>query len=378
MNFDEVSFPGLGIKIDVNPVAFEVGGMKVYWYGIIIALAMITCFVLAVKQARKNNFSPDLVYDLMFVTVPCAVVGARIYYVIFKWDYYKDDLTKIFDTRSGGLAIYGGVISVLLGYYIMCRIRKIHYSTVFDYLAPLLPLGQAIGRWGNFFNQEAFGTTTSLPWGMTSPEIRSYLTSNYQTLHLDPTLPVHPTFLYESLGNIILCLILFYMRKHSKYALETSAVYFIGYGTLRFFVEGLRTDSLYVFGTPMRASQLLSVVLVIGGLLYIAWVHYKKIARYPLPERFLKGKDGKAVAVAGAGASASAGAAKASAESASESVSESADLSAAAKAAEEGAKAGEKAVKAAKDAKAAKAPAKNAPSKNQSHKNGSSNKKHKK
>ncbi len=288
MNCDKLSFPGLGIELDIDPVAVKIGSFEVYWYGIIIAAAMLTCFTLAVKQAKKNKFSPDLVYDLMFITLPCAIVGARIYYVIFKWDYYSQDLRRIFDTRSGGLAIYGGVIAVLLGYYIMCRIRKIPYSTVIDYLAPLLPLGQAIGRWGNFFNQEAFGTTTTLPWGMTSPEIRSYLSANCPTL--DPSMPVHPTFLYESLGNVILVCILFYMRKHSKYAYETSAMYFIGYGVLRFFVEGLRTDSLYISGTPMRASQLLSVVLVIGGLLYIAWVHYKKLERRPLPERFLNGK----------------------------------------------------------------------------------------
>lgn len=288
MDSNKLSFPGMGIEIDLNPVAFEIGGFKVYWYGLIIAAAMLVCFLLAVKQAKKNKFSPDLVYDLMFVTLPCAIVGARLYYVAFKWDYYSEDLTRIFDTRNGGLAIYGGVIAVLFGYWVMCRIRKIPYSTVLDYLAPLLPLGQAIGRWGNFFNQEAFGTTTTLPWGMTSSEIRNYLATNCPTL--DSTMPVHPTFLYESLGNIILVCILFYLRKHSKYAYETSAVYFIGYGILRFFVEGLRTDSLYISGTAIRASQLLSVILVICGLLYIAFAHYKKIGRKPLPEKFLSKK----------------------------------------------------------------------------------------
>ena len=141
INYDELSFPGLGLTLDLNPVAFQLGSFKVYWYGLIIALGMLLCFGLAVKQAKKNNFSPDLVYDLMFVTLPCAIIGARIYYVIFKWDYYSEDLTSIFDTRSGGLAIYGGIIAVLLGYLIMCRIRKIPYSAVLDYLAPLLPPG---------------------------------------------------------------------------------------------------------------------------------------------------------------------------------------------------------------------------------------------
>ncbi|SCW60818.1 phosphatidylglycerol:prolipoprotein diacylglycerol transferase [Ruminococcaceae bacterium YRB3002] len=289
MNYDKISFPGLGIELDINPVAFSIGSLNVYWYGIIIAAGMLLCFFLAVKQARKNNFSPDLVYDLMFVTIPCAIVGARIYYVAFKWDYYSKDLTKIFDTRSGGLAVYGGVIAVLLGYFIMCRIRKIPYSTVLDYLAPLLPLGQAIGRWGNFFNQEAFGTTTNLPWGMTSFEISSYISANCPTL--DPSMPVHPTFLYESLGNIILFVFLLYMRKNSKFAYETAACYFIGYGVIRFFVEGLRTDSLYITGTAIRASQLLSAILVFLGLLYIAYAHYKKIPRAPLPERFLISKE---------------------------------------------------------------------------------------
>ena len=288
---EELSFPGLGITIDVSPVAFQIGDFKVYWYGVIIAAAMLVCFGLAVKLAKKNNFSPDLVYDLMFITLPCAIVGARVYYVIFRWDYYAEDLSRIFDTRSGGLAVYGGVILVLVGYFVMCRIRKIPYSTVLDYLAPLLPLGQAIGRWGNFFNQEAFGTTTNLPWGMTSNSISSYLSTYCPTL--DSSMPVHPTFLYESLGNIILCIILFKLRKKSKYAYETAAVYFVGYGFIRFFVEGLRTDSLYIGSTAIRASQLLSLILVIGGLLYIAFAHYKKILRQPLPERFLVEKGEK-------------------------------------------------------------------------------------
>lgn len=296
INNEGVEFPGLGITIDIDPVAFSIGSFKVYWYGIIIAAGMLLCFLLAIKQARKNNFSPDLVYDLMFVTLPCAIVGARLYYVIFKWDYYSKDLKRIFDTRSGGLAVYGGVIAVLLGYFIMCRIRKIPYSTVLDYLAPLLPLGQAIGRWGNFFNQEAFGTTTTLPWGMTSPEIQAYLMLNCPTL--DPTQPVHPTFLYESLGNLVLFAILLYMRKHSKFAYENACLYFIGYGLIRFFIEGLRTDSLYITGTAIRASQLLSAIMVFAGLLSIAFIHYKKLERKPLPEKFLKTPEAKKTAPA--------------------------------------------------------------------------------
>ena len=244
MNLVEVKFPGLGIDVNVNPVAFTLGSIEVYWYGLLIAFAIVLSVVLAVKQAKKLYFPETLVYDTVLMIIPCAIIGARLYFVACNWDYYGQDLRRIFDFRSGGLAIYGGVILVFIGGLVMCRIRKIPFRELADYCVVYLPLGQAIGRWGNFFNQECFGTNTSLPWGMTSATIEGYLNSNCPTLV--STMPVHPTFLYESLADLAIFFILIYVRKHSKIPFETSCVYFALYGTARFFIEGLRTDSLYL------------------------------------------------------------------------------------------------------------------------------------
>jgi len=283
MNFDEIRFPKIGITVETDPVAFNIGNFPVYWYGVIIAAALILCAFLAVKHSKANKFSEDLVYDVLLCSLPCAIVGARLYYVLCEWSYYSADLKRIFDTRSGGLAVYGGVIGAFLGTYIMCRIRKIPFSTVADYCVAYIPLGQAIGRWGNFFNQEAFGTTTNLPWGMTSDKIASYLRINCPSL--DSSMPVHPTFLYESLITFSVFIILLLVRSKSKHKYEVVSVYMIGYGIGRFFLEGLRTDSLYLAGTSIRTSQLLSLILVVGGLLIVIFSRYNNWVREPLPER---------------------------------------------------------------------------------------------
>lgn len=279
----EVKFPGFGINIDVNPVAFHLGKIEVYWYGLLIAAAIVLSVFLAVKQAKKLNFPESLVYDTILMIIPCAIVGARLYFVACNWDYYKQDLKTIFDIRSGGLAIYGGVILVFIGGMVMCYLRKIPFRELADYCVVYLPLGQAIGRWGNFFNQEAFGTTTNLPWGMTSSTIESYLKSVCPTLV--PTMPVHPTFLYESLADLAIFFILLYVRKHSKIPFETSCAYFALYGTARFFIEGLRTDSLYIGNTGIRISQLLSLIFVVAALLYIAVARTKKFEKKGFPAK---------------------------------------------------------------------------------------------
>ncbi len=280
-NFVEVKFPGLGINVNVSPVAFKIGSIEVYWYGLLIALALVLAVVLAVKQAKKHNFPESLVYDTILMTIPCAIIGARIYFVACNWDYYGKNLKAIFDLRSGGLAVYGGVILVFIGGIVMCHVRKIPFRELADYCVVYLPLGQAIGRWGNFFNQECFGTTTTLPWGMTSSTVESYLSMNCPTLV--STMPVHPTFLYESLADLAIFFILLYIRKHSKVSFETSCAYFALYGTARFFIEGMRTDSLYIGHTSIRTSQLLSLIFVIAALLYIAYARYKKIEKKPFP-----------------------------------------------------------------------------------------------
>lgn len=279
----EVRFPFIGITVQVDPVAFKIGSFEVYWYGIIIAAAMILCGFLAVKQAKANKFSEDLVYDVLLVSLPSAIVGARIYYVLCEWSYYSQDIRRIFDTRSGGLAVYGGIIGAVIGGYIMCRIRKLPFSTVLDYCIVYIPLGQAIGRWGNFFNQEAFGTTTTLPWGMTSVKISHYLETYCPDL--DPSMPVHPTFLYESLcTTAIFFVLMLLVRPNSKHRYETASVYMVLYGIARFFIEGLRTDSLYIGATNIRTSQLLSLILVFAGLTIILISHLKDWERIALPE----------------------------------------------------------------------------------------------
>ena len=294
MDTVEVSFPGLGWIFHVSPVAFKIGSFEVYWYGLIISLGMVLCVALALRHAQANKFSKDLVYDILLVSLPSALIGARLYYVICEWDYYSKDFSKIFDTRGGGLAVYGGIAGAFIGAFIMLRIRKIPYSTCADYCIPYIPLGQAIGRWGNFFNQEAFGTTTHLPWGMTSETVRRYIQANCP--NLNPNTPVHPTFLYESLWDLAMFFILLKVRKHSKRPFETTCVYMIGYGFVRFLIEGLRTDSLYIGHTNIRTSQLLSMILVFFGLIYIIYVRYKETERLPLPAKCFEGEKAREAA----------------------------------------------------------------------------------
>ena len=283
MNSVEVSFPGLGISINVSPIAISIGNFNIYWYGILIAAGMVLCGVLAIRQSKRNNFPDSLVYDVLLCGIPSAIIGARLYYVACEWGYYSQDLRRIFDTRSGGLAVYGGVIGAFLGVFIMCKIRKIPFTSIADYCVIYIPLGQAIGRWGNFFNQEAFGTTTTLPWGMTSATVQSYLESHCPTLV--STMPVHPTFLYESIADLAIFFLLIYVRKNSKIAFETACTYFATYGFVRFFLEGLRTDSLYIGSTGIRTSQALSLVLVVASLIYIAIAHLKQAKRIPFPAK---------------------------------------------------------------------------------------------
>ncbi len=271
-----VSFPGLGIyDLPINRVAFSVFGVDVYWYGLLIAVAAVLCIIISGREAEKFGIDPDFVLDNFLVVLPSMIIGARLYYVIFSWDMYKDDLLSIFDTRKGGLAFYGGVIGGLLGIIIFHKIKKKKVEPFIDFLVVYVPLGQAIGRIGNFINQEAFGTNTDMPWGMISNGTKAYL-SAHPELGQNPDLPVHPTFLYEFIGNMILFFILHRFRKNNKIPYGTTALYLIGYGLLRFFVEGIRTDALYIGNGDLRASQLLSALMVIGGIIYLIVMRKKR------------------------------------------------------------------------------------------------------
>ncbi|MBP8989728.1 MAG: prolipoprotein diacylglyceryl transferase [Clostridia bacterium] len=272
-----VDFPGLGIyDLPVSRVAFEIFGWPVYWYGLLIAAALIVCLFLAVRDAPRFGLKSEDILDTFILIIPLMIVMARLYYVVFEWDYFSSDLRRIFNTREGGLAFYGGVIGGVLAVLIITRVKKIKLSTLMDFLAVYVPLGQAIGRWGNFFNQEAFGCNTTLPWGMYSNQTEAYLRSVKNIPGLDPTQPVHPTFLYEFVANMLIFAWLLRVRKRSKFPFETTLWYFLLYGFVRFFVEGIRTDPLMIKGTSIRVSQLLSAVLFTGSLVLLMILHRRQ------------------------------------------------------------------------------------------------------
>lgn len=263
-----VDFPGLGIfDLPISRQAFGIFGLPVYWYGLMIAGGIILGILLAIRQAPKFNLTSDDVMDTCIAVIPISIVFARLYYVVFEWKYYAANWLLIFDTRQGGLAIYGGVIGGILAILLVSKLKKKKLSTLMDFLAVYLPLGQAIGRWGNFFNQEAFGDNTSLPWGMYSNQTEAYLKGIGGTL--DPTAPVHPTFLYEFIACIIIFFVLMRIRKTSKTPYAVTLWYMLLYGLVRFFVEGIRTDPLIIGDTGLRVSQLLSAVMVIGSVILL-------------------------------------------------------------------------------------------------------------
>lgn len=264
-----VEFPGLwGLKFTINRVAFKIPGtdIEIFWYGIIIAAAFLLSVLLAVRDSRKFGLKPDNIIDLVLFAAPVAIVFARIYYVIFSWENFKDDISQIFNTRQGGLAIYGGIIGALLVACIFARKKKIGILKLFDFCVPYIVLAQGIGRWGNFVNQEAFGTNTRLPWGMTSDTIKQNLLENMDRLrslgiNVDPNMPVHPTFLYESIWNLAVFFFLMFYRKRNKLEGEVFFLYMILYGAGRFWIEGLRTDSLMLGN--LRISQLLAAIFAV-------------------------------------------------------------------------------------------------------------------
>lgn len=272
-----VTFPGLGITdgIDISRVAFRLGSIEVYWYGLLIAAAVLLAMFLSVRHAKQFDLKSDDILDFYLFTIPIGIIGARIYYVIFAWDEFSHNILSVFDTRNGGLAFYGGIITGILTVFLIAKYKKIPFQKAAHFLIPYVPLGQAIGRWGNFFNQEAFGINTTLPWGMYSNGTRNYL-SSLNDASVDPNLPVHPTFLYEFVGNLIIYFILIAVRKRTKAGYQPLAWYLILYGTLRFFVERIRTDSLYIGATDIRVSALLSALMVIVGVAYLLSLRFGK------------------------------------------------------------------------------------------------------
>ncbi len=285
-------FPALGWEIPINRVAFSIGNLDIYWYGVIIAVGFGMGLWVYLSHNRSCGIHPDEGLDIILWAMVGAIVCARAYYVAFQWDNYKDNLKEIFNLRGGGLAIYGGIIGALIVAFVVCRIKKLPMLPVADAAFPGVMLGQAIGRWGNFFNMEAFGTNTTLPWGMTSDTIAAYLSRHQaalaaQGVMVDPTLPVHPTFLYESLWNLIgVAILLLWLFPRRSYDGQITLGYTAWYGLGRFFVEGLRTDSL-MWGS-VRVSQALGGVLFLAaaGLMLFIFLRGRK----PMTLEYIEGQ----------------------------------------------------------------------------------------
>lgn len=278
-----LSFPGLGLELTLNRVAFTVLGHPIYWYGIIIACGFLLAVWFCSRQSDKFGIKSDDIIDMLFFAVPLCIIGARLYYVLFYLDLYRRSdgsldwgaMVRIWD---GGLAIYGAVIMAAVVLLVFCRVKRIPFLAFADLGVYGLFIGQLVGRWGNFVNVEAYGGVTELPWRMCSESIAGELyakglvdAAGYQAV-LDGTLGVHPTFLYESLWNLAgLLILLAVLRKGRRFDGQTFLIYFAWYGLGRFWIEGMRTDSLYLFSTGIRVSQMLALVtfLVAGAVLVV-------------------------------------------------------------------------------------------------------------
>lgn len=271
-----------GFKVSSILAEFELFGnpITIRWYGAIIAFGFLLAVLWGGRMAYKWKMSLDKMIDVLIYGTFAAIIGARLYYVIFRWDYYAAHPSEIIAIWNGGLAIYGGIIGGIIAAFITCRFNKLNFYNLLDCAGMSLLIGQGIGRWGNFANQEAFGSNTTMPWGMMSEKTTQYLEENYDSLkalgmNVDPYAPVHPTFLYESLwclGSFLI--LLFIYKKCRKFSGQLFLTYGVLYGTGRAIIEGFRTDSLYIGDTTLRVSQVLSGVV---ALLFLAVLVYMLI-----------------------------------------------------------------------------------------------------
>ena len=274
MNAKDIAFPHLGIYIENLPKSFSIFGFEIAFYGLIIGIGVVLGVLMAVYIAKKEKMDPDIIWDFAIYAVIFSVIGARLYYVAFSWDMYKDDLLSILNTRQGGLAIYGGVIGAFITLFVYSKVKKLSPYQIGDCGVHGLVLGQIIGRWGNFFNREAFGGFTDNVLAMRLP-IDAVRSSDIAQSHLDGMLTmgdvnfiqVHPTFLYEGMWNLCLLIVMLLFHKKKKYHGQMCLIYLGGYGIGRFFVEGLRTDQLLVPGTQIAVSQMLGLIMFIGAVI---------------------------------------------------------------------------------------------------------------
>lgn len=285
MSGGDIAFPHLGIEIATLPKGITIGGFTIAYYGIIIACGMIAGLLLARWQAKRTGQNPELYMDYAFFGIIFAIIGARLYYVAFSWENYKDDLLQIFNTRGGGMAIYGGVIAAVITAIVYCRIKKYRFSLFADTAVVGLILGQVIGRFGNFMNREAFGEYTDSLFAMRLRVDQVAASSITDTMREHMTnidgvqyIQVHPTFLYESVWNLIVLILMLLRTKKKAFDGEIFLIYLIGYGIGRAWIEGLRTDQLQIGSTGIAVSQVLSALIAVVGI--VVWIYqYRKAGR---------------------------------------------------------------------------------------------------
>ncbi|MFW5998372.1 MAG: prolipoprotein diacylglyceryl transferase [Bacillota bacterium] len=250
----------------INPVAFEIGYVKIRWYGILIGIAIILGLYLTIRESKKQGIDPDFFLDFFIYAIPVAIIGARIYYVIFRWQYYRNNIFRIIALREGGLAIHGAIIGGLIVLLVMVKKRKINFWKTVDILSPPLVLGQAIGRWGNFINQEAYGKIVSKEFIEKFPEFiqkQMYIEGAYRS----------PTFLYESILNFSIFLFLFWWRRTNYKDGDIFLIYIITYSIGRFFIENMRTDSLMLGN--LQIARIISFLMIMSGIILFYWRHRK-------------------------------------------------------------------------------------------------------
>lgn len=258
-----ISFPGIGIgEMEIDKIAFNVFGRPIAWYGIIITIGIILAVLYVINRGKYEGVSQDDIIDYSIFVIPIAIIGARLYYVLTSLDQY-DSLLEMFAIWEGGLAIYGAVIGGALTALVVSKIKKIKILKMFDMLVPAVMIGQIIGRWGNFMNAEAHGGVTDI-----------FIRMGIRTQYMDAPVYVHPTFLYESLWNLVGFLLINAYYKKKKYHGEIFYMYMAWYGIGRFFIEGLRTDSLYV--GPFRISQVIGIASFVVGAFCLLFMYFKK------------------------------------------------------------------------------------------------------
>ena len=276
-----IDFPNIGIHLKSVGDHITIFGFDIAFYGMIIGLGILTGLLIAAAEAKRSGQNPEDYFDLAIYAVIFSIIGARLYYVTFSWDMYKDDLLSILNIRQGGLAIYGGVIAAVITVFVFARIKKMSATLILDTAGLGLVAGQMIGRWGNFFNREAFGEYTNSFLAMRLPvdavrgsDITELMRKNMETVKGVSYIQVHPTFLYETVWGLMVLIIMLIYRKHKKFNGEVFLVYLLGYGVGRFWIEGLRTDQLLIPKIGLPVSQILAGVLVVVSL---ALIIYKRI-----------------------------------------------------------------------------------------------------